>query len=180
MKGLVFTEFLDHVDDAFGPEMVETVVSTSDLESGGAYTSVGTYKCSELAALIVSLSQTSGAAIDALVFGFGVHLADSFYAQHPEFFKTNSFFDFVESVDNRIHVEVKKLYPDADLPRFLTVSRSPSELVIDYVSQNSLEVLAHGLLHRSAELFGEAVTVSLEPERFDKESRIVRLVIIKS
>ena len=52
MKGIVFTEFLDLVEDKFGLEMVDKIIQSSDLESGGIYTSVGTYKFSEMLQLV--------------------------------------------------------------------------------------------------------------------------------
>ena len=48
MKGIVFTEFLDLVEERFGLEMVDAIISQSKLESKGVYTSIGTYSFSEL------------------------------------------------------------------------------------------------------------------------------------
>ena len=42
MKGLVFTEFLELVDEQFSFETCEQIIEMSDLPSGGIYTSVGT------------------------------------------------------------------------------------------------------------------------------------------
>jgi len=42
MKGIVFTEFLDLVEEKFGMEMVDKIITQSELESEGAYTAVGT------------------------------------------------------------------------------------------------------------------------------------------
>lgn len=51
MKGMVFTEFLDFVAARFGDDMVDDIVEASPLESGGAYTAVGTYSHGEMVAL---------------------------------------------------------------------------------------------------------------------------------
>ena len=48
MKGIVFTEFLELVEDKFGLETVDEIIQKSDLESNGIYTSIGTYKFSEM------------------------------------------------------------------------------------------------------------------------------------
>jgi hypothetical protein len=48
MKGMVFTEFLEMVEAKFSADMVDDIISDSDLPNGGAYTSVGTYDHSEL------------------------------------------------------------------------------------------------------------------------------------
>ena len=43
MKGIVFTEFLEMVEDKFSADMVDDIIDDCDLASGGAYTAVGTY-----------------------------------------------------------------------------------------------------------------------------------------
>ncbi|MBA1333177.1 heme transporter CcmB, partial [Candidatus Endoriftia persephone str. Guaymas] len=43
MKGIVFSKFIEFVEERFSPEMADDIIESSDLPSGGAYTSVGTY-----------------------------------------------------------------------------------------------------------------------------------------
>jgi acyl carrier protein len=66
MKGIVFTEFLDLVEDKFGLEMVDTILSNSDLPSNGVYTAVGTYSFAEMVSLLTNLNKETGIAIDDL------------------------------------------------------------------------------------------------------------------
>ena len=73
MKGIVFTEFLDLVEEKFGLEMVDTIISSSDLASKGAYTSVGTYSFSEMLQLLQHLSEKTGLSIDTLLLVYGEH-----------------------------------------------------------------------------------------------------------
>jgi hypothetical protein len=39
MKGIVFTAFLEMVEDKFGIEIVDHIISHSDVDSKGVYTS---------------------------------------------------------------------------------------------------------------------------------------------
>jgi hypothetical protein len=71
--------------------------------------------------------------------------------------------DFLCTVENHIHVEVKKLYPDADLPKFQTVVRSSEQLVLDYISCRPLSDLAVGLMLGAAEYFEQNVAISASP-----------------
>ena len=41
MKGMVFIEFLELVEEKFGLEMVDNIIEQSNLESEGVYTLVG-------------------------------------------------------------------------------------------------------------------------------------------
>jgi|TARA_B110000908_G_scaffold27527_1_gene32300 hypothetical protein len=48
MKGIIFTEFLDLVEEKFGLGMVDKIIYQSNLASEGIYTSIGTYNFSEM------------------------------------------------------------------------------------------------------------------------------------
>ena len=179
MKGIVFTEFLEHVEESLGPVVAEQSVESRDLESGGAYTSVGTYPCEEMGQLIGALAKHSNKDPVSILNEFGGRLARTFHSAYPQYFDVPSYFDFVESVDSHIHVEVLKLYPDAELPRFENVSRDETKLVVDYISSRGLEDLAYGLLHGCASTFGEKVTISTDIKDDDAE-RKVRFTLVKA
>lgn len=53
MKGIVFSEFMDLVEESFGLEMIDELIEQSDLPSGGSYTAVGTYPHGEMLTLVV-------------------------------------------------------------------------------------------------------------------------------
>ena len=117
LKGIVFTEFLDLVDDRFGWEVTESIIekSKSNLSTGGAYTSIGTYPYSEIFILITNLSLHAKVSISKLMKAFGQHLFKRFATNYAVFFENiEDTFTFLKSVDNHIHVEVKKLYPEAE------------------------------------------------------------------
>ena len=121
MKGVIFTLLLEMVDDAFGPEVTEKIIDDSDLPSGGVYTSVGTYEHSEIVSLVTNLSKATKVAVPDLIRTFGNHLLGQFYRLYPEFFEDiDDVLSFLELVDDYIHREVLKLYPDAKLPKIET------------------------------------------------------------
>ena len=43
MLGIVFTEFFDLVDEAFGEEILDDIIDMANLSNDGAYTAVGRY-----------------------------------------------------------------------------------------------------------------------------------------
>ncbi|MDD7914149.1 heme NO-binding domain-containing protein [Polaribacter sp. MSW5] len=73
MKGIVFTEFLDLVEDKFGIEMVDKIIMQSNLDSEGAYTSIGTYSFSEMLQLLQNLSSNTEISIDNLLLIYAEH-----------------------------------------------------------------------------------------------------------
>jgi len=143
MKGVVFTEFLSFVSERFGVDTVDDIIDDSDLPSGGAYTTVGTYNHAEMATLCGALSKRTGTPVADLIRGFGTHLSGTFARGYPAFFdRCGNFLDFLESIEGHIHVEVRKLYPDAELPTFRVEQRTPTQLIMEYRSPRRLSVLA--------------------------------------
>jgi Haem-NO-binding len=177
MKGVVFTEFLGFVAHHYGEDTVDDIIDASDLPNGGAYTSVGTYPPAEMEMLCTALSTETQQPTTNLVCSFGLHLSDTFAADYPEFFpKNGSFFDFLASVEDHIHVEVRKLYPDAELPSFKVVSRTATEMTIDYQSPRRMSALAHGLILGSAKQFGVTARVQIS-SNFEGSPDIARFVV---
>jgi len=164
MKGIVFTEFNSMVESQFSPDMLDELIVECNLASGGAYTSVGTYDHNELVSMVVKLSEKSDIAVDDLVFAFGEHLAGRFVVLFPSFFaEVDNVFDFMKSLHHHIHVEVKKLYPDADLPHFSFDDSNASHLIMEYQSERGFAHLAHGLMCGVIKHYGESITVRPEP-----------------
>lgn len=162
MKGIVFTEFLEMVETGFGLEVVDEIVSSANLPSGGAYAATGTYDHAELVSLVVRLSKSTEQPVPVLVKAFGEHMFGRFVQLYPVFFAgVTDAFIFLESVDSHIHQEVTKLYPDAELPRIFT-ERSSGALLLTYRSARGFGDLAHGLIVACLRHFGCEAEVSRE------------------
>lgn len=177
MKGVVFTEFLDLVADEFSPDIADHIVDDADLPSKGIYTAVGTYTHAEMASLVIALSKRTGIKVPDLLKTYGVHLFKRFHASFPEFFAAaQDSFGFLASIEDIVHVEVKKLYPDAELPSFETVLISPDRMAMTYRSPRCLGDFAEGLMIGVFKHFGETVSLA----RSDEDGgRIVRFELTR-
>ena len=163
MKGIVFTEFLTYVSKKYDENTVDDIIEASHLPSGGAYTTVGTYDHAELVSLCRTLSESKSISNASILNEFGKHLGHTFYDGFRSFFdRCNDFFDFVESIDEYIHKEVRKLYPDAQLPTFVVSERSADRMVLDYISPRHMEDMALGLLEGTAPYFDRNVKLVVE------------------
>ena len=160
MKGLVFTEFLELVDEQFSFETCERVIEMSNLPSDGVYTSIGTYDPAEMATLLGNLSKETGIPAPDLLQVFGRHLFKRFLTSFPVFFEgITSSLEFLPRVNDTVHVEVRKLYADADLPTFICETPAPGTIVMVYRSKNNLPDLAEGLIRACIDHFGEPLVV---------------------
>ena len=156
MKGLVFSEFANLVEEKFGADMIEDLIDATQPASGGAYTSVGTYDHNELINMVVELSKRTGLETSELVRLFGHHLAKVFSTKFSAFFsEVDNTIDFLKRIDNHIHVEVSKLYPDAELPVFGFDDSDAEVFQLHYSSTRGLADLAHGLIEATSDYYQE-------------------------
>jgi len=163
MKGVVFTEFLEMVESRFSPEVADRIIESSNLPSGGAYTSVGTYDHAELFQLVTKLSEETKQPVPVLVRDFGKHLFTIFHLKYANFFKgVPDTFQFLKNIESYIHVEVKKLYTDAELPRFEFRQLDADRLELTYRSTRPLADLAEGLVLGCIAHFKEKIDLQRE------------------
>jgi len=177
MKGIVFTELFEMVEGLFGADMIDDVLDDCTLESGGAYTAVGTYDHRELIEIVGALSKHTDIPFKDLVQKYGHHLFFRFHDLMPAFFEEpKSAFAFLESVHGYIHVEVKKLYPDAALPHFETTRNNDQGLTMIYKSQCPFADFAEGLMEGCIAFYKEDITITSEDRNTNDEySRIFTL-----
>ena len=165
MLGLVFTEFVEMVEATHSHAVADAVLEAAGLPHGGAYTAVGYYPPEEFNRLLAALSRHTGEPPDHLAQTFGRHLASRFAQLHPGHFAPHHHpFDLLASVDSHIHVEVRKLYPDAQLPRFEVLSRGEGRMVLRYRSPRAMHHLAWGLIEGMAGHYGRPCRLEMALE----------------
>lgn len=163
MKGMVFTELMDLVDARFGPEVLEQTLDAAG--SSGSYTAVGSYPHQEIVAIVLALSARTGVPVPTLLTVFGEHLFLRFTQLYPEFFAEGmDTFAFLQTIEEHVHLEVRKLYPDAELPTFTTAIQPDGALEMVYRSRRAMGDLALGLINGAVVHFGESISVHREDQ----------------
>ncbi len=163
MKGIIFTEFLTMVEETFSANMVDDIIEDTNLPSGGSYTAVGTYPHGEMNALVTSLSKKTGMSLADLMQAFGEYLFRTLAREYPHFLQNASgLLDFLNSIEDYIHIEVRKLYPDAELPGFETRYLSDTSLEMIYRSDRHYGDLAEGLIKGAMAHYGHGRLVKRE------------------
>lgn len=161
MKGIVFTEFMEMIASSFGDDMVDNLIDGTDPASLGAYTSVGTYEFDELNNYIIELNRLTNIPVPNLVKSFGLHLGHTFTNKFSTFFKEcNGTVGLLKGVHDHIHVEVQKLYPDAELPEFSFDDSDAHQFKLFYRSKRGLADLAEGLIEATMKHYQEHLKVS--------------------
>ncbi len=147
MKGSIFKLFEEFVTERYGLDAYEGLLDTTSLETTEPFVGPGTYPAGDLLALLTTASANHDISVDDLLRGLGRYAFSFLAGAVPTLMEglddPRSFLLGLESV---IHTEVRKLYPDADPPRFTAVELGPADLELRYQSALGLFSLVEGLL----------------------------------
>ncbi len=177
MKGVIFTEFLDMVSQEMGQAGVEEVLNSLDLQSKGAYTAVGQYNYREFFSILGEFSDRLSITFEEMLNRFSSHIFSYFSDTYPQFFEGVDLFQFLQNIDDYIHPQVRKLYPDAELPSFSS-KLDGGLLRLKYQSSRGLGLFAKGLILAAIEHFDEPV--ALEVKAGDNGQNSVEFQLIKT
>ncbi|MGS0675457.1 heme NO-binding domain-containing protein [Shewanella sp. 0m-4] len=162
MKGIIFSEFIELVENTFGLEICQQMLDENN--NDGVYTSVGTYDHKDLVNLIITLSKLTGISAEDLQQIYGKAIFKILYNSMPGLEgQSASTFEFIKSVEEYIHIEVKKLYPNSNPPSFTFISSTQSQLIMDYVSARCMAHVCFGLIQGCADHFNENIDIKMEP-----------------
>ena len=179
MKGIVFTEFLDLVEEKFGLGMVDKIIHQSKLESEGIYTSIGTYSFSEMLQLLQHLSADTDISIDILLLTYGEHFFGVIEKIYPGLLATyKDPIDMLSSIENHIHVEVRKIYPDAEFPTFVVEEKTKTSLIMIYKSSRAMHHFGLGLMNKTFQHFNSTASIVLE--KIKEDGTEVKFIITKN
>ncbi len=165
MKGTVFVEFIEHVESHYGLEVMDAVIAAAEgkLATGGAYTSVGNYPHEELLELATALCKVSGDSLEQLLDDFAAAMMRAFERMHPEFFAADQdIFDFFQSLESRIHADVRKLYPDARPPLILARRLVDDSMELVYQSARPLAPFAIALARAASHKFRQPLVFTVQ------------------
>ena len=162
MKGVVMNMLADMVETQLGIAEWNSVLTDANVD--GVYTATALYPDEELMLLVQTISTRNNISINDLVFAFGEFMFPQFYERYPALIdQADDLHSFLSTVHDVIHVEVKKLYPDAETPDFSHAQTDPKTLHLEYRSKRQLCQLAEGLISGAAKHFDTQYTLKHAP-----------------
>ena len=162
MKGIIFNLAEEVVSDTYGPEAWDDLLEGAGLD--GAYTSVGNYPDAHLTGLVGVAAESQGRPAGAIIREIGKSALPRLATRYPHFFEGHtSTRPFLLTLNDVIHAEVRKLYPQADVPVFDFETSDGDSLLLGYHSERKLCALAEGFIMGAAAHYGEQATID-QPE----------------
>ena len=163
MKGVVFTLFNELVETQFGLETWDHLLTTVNPASEGIYTAGETYPDEELLALVGALSDKTNIPAPDLVRAFGEYMFPKLAENYPVFLENESSLkSFLKTVHDVIHVEVRKLFPEAGLPTIEYEDPAENQLIMLYRSPRKMCHLSEGLINGAAKHFATPTIIGHE------------------
>lgn len=152
MKGIVFNILENMVIEKAGLAAWDQLLNDVQLESQGVYTARKSYPDDEVVALATRASEMLDIPTGDLIKAFGCYMFSKLVDRYPIFTDQQAtFFGFLKSVHDVIHVEVQKLYDEPSLPDFKHKQISDTQLLMRYSSPRKFCMLAEGLIAGAAE-----------------------------
>ncbi|MCA8960386.1 MAG: heme NO-binding domain-containing protein [Planctomycetes bacterium] len=167
MKGVIFCEFIELVESTFGLEVVDDILRIAAPANGGAYTRVGTYDHADLVDMSVALSGRVQIPLAELLETFGRALYSRLADSRPDLTADTTVIDILERLDGVIHADVRKLYPEAELPRFDCRRIGEDTFRIEYRSDRPFARVAYGLILGCGERLAQRLVVEIVSESGD-------------
>jgi len=163
MKGVIFNMLEEFVIEVSDEETFEEIYEECEFVSQGPFIGPGTYPDEDFLQMAnKAIAKLGIAPADALrAFGkwsfpkLAEKVPPSFVDfEHPK--------DFLLTVERVIHAEVRKLYTNANPPRFEFEDPEPNKLIIYYISERQLHDFMDGLIEGVGEHFKTEISTTRE------------------
>ncbi len=149
MKGIIFNLFEDFIISKFGEEFYENILATSNTGSLNPFDIVGpgSYPDEAFHTLIGKAAEKANTDTMEILRDMGRHSLPMLAKRYPQFFRDyNHPREFLKTASMIHHVEVRKLYRNAEVPNFFVEDHGDDHMSLIYHSKRNLCHLAEGLL----------------------------------
>ena len=161
MKGVIFNLLEDFITENYGEATFDEIVDTCTLNTKEPFVGPGTYPDEDLVEIVTKASAKLGITPDQALFAYGKYIFPKLVATVPQFVEPyNHPKDFLKTINDVIHMEVKKMYTHAYTPKFTYVDTEENKLIIQYSSKRKLYALMGGLIEGVANYFNYTIRQS--------------------
>lgn len=173
MKGIIFVELMNFMDERFGADFTERVVERAGLPNEAAFTTIGNYPSEYAGTLVASASGLADADAAGLCEAFGRYLFQRFEVRFPHLLKRyGSSRELLDHVQSHIHEEVKVIYPGATPPS-VTTQECEEGFVVAYRSHRAFAHIAYGLVQQCIVFYSEQSRVEWCPGSTADRARFI-------
>lgn len=163
MKGAIFNIFETFIADNFGDATYECIYAAAlpKMQTKCPFVGPGSYPDADFMALVQHTVDELNISVEDATKAFGNFAFSKLADSAPDFVKPyNHPKPFLKTIDSVIHVEVRKMYPDAMLPKFWYQDTGADTLTLCYQSPRKLYYFVDGMIHAVCDHFQVETSLS--------------------
>lgn len=168
MKGIIFNIFENFIVSRYDEDTLDEIMEACDLITEDPFVAPGTYPDQDFMQMVHKGSELLSKEVDDFLFQLGHYALFELVGRYPGFVTPYQHpKEFLKTIEDVVHVEVRKLYSDTYLPTFRYQDVAPDKLIITYFSKRRLYPLMSGLI----EGVGDHFQVKIEQNQriYEKE-----------
>jgi predicted hydrocarbon binding protein len=163
MRGIVVTGLEDYICSKYGLSQWHTAIDVCLDKDQQVITAAEYYDDETVLKIITVLTEQLEVPVTDFITDFGKHLFKTLKNYYSFLLEDiDSFNTLLMSLDQVIHANVKKVHPDAQVPKF-TIESHTKGWTVKYESERKLCYLAIGLLHGAADFYD--LKINLEHQK---------------
>ena len=179
MKGIIFNLFDNFIISRFGEDTHDEILEASETGPINPFEIVGpgSYPDEMFDAIVTKAAEITKEDKANLLRAMGRHSLPILAERYPHFFNDYKHpREFLKTASMIHQVEVRKLYQDADVPKFFIEDHGSAGLTLTYKSRRHLCHLAEGLIDGLGVYYQVPLQIS-QPECVQSGGRACKLIL---
>ena len=158
MKGVLFNLLEEFIIENYGEKTFDDILDECSLTTTEPFVGPGTYPDEDLMEIVTKAAAKLGITPDQAMFAYGRYIFPKLVEAVPQFVEHHDHPKvFLKTINDVIHMEVKKMYTHAYTPEFKYFDTEEDKLIIQYSSKRKLYALMEGLIEGVADYFNYTI-----------------------
>lgn len=176
MIGFLFTQLIKIAEDKLGEDRFDDVMDQLSLSNGGVYITVGDYPFEDLHVLVHGFANAMNVTIPDLQRQLGEAIFDYIKDARPDLFhEEETLPGFLTNLQTVLETEVRKLYQDGEVPKFIFEPMGLGEFCVTYRSPRPLFEVGRGVITACCKYFAPETVISLIEVRDNNHTAVFLL-----
>jgi len=179
MKGIIFNLFESFITTTYSEDTYEEILEAADTGSVNPFEIVGpgSYPDEVFDAIIAKTAEITKKDVAEVLRALGRHSLPILTERYPQFFEDFKHpREFLKTASMIHQIEVRKLYQDAEVPKFFIDDQGGNNLTVTYKSRRHLCHLAEGLISGLGDYYQVPLDIS-QPECIQNGGKACKLVL---
>jgi hypothetical protein len=168
MKAFIVTSMVDMLDRQHGSGQVDAILADAGLTGLRGVDPHSDVPVQSIVRLSMVAAEALNTEVDDLVEQFGWYIFGVLVIEFPDQVSQPDFHAFLRAVNTQIHPEMRRRFPNAEVPTVTVEEADGDSFLVRYASKRPFTRLACGIISAASTHFGLISTVTVKESRFDE------------